>query len=117
GIEDRPPFVRRAALASRDTTHHGRAVRRRRLGVKGPLTSGESLDNQSRLLINEDRHSSQEPPRKTRKPRNTRKRILLGFLRVFRVFVSFVASAQPASSTTLLAASSMLSAVVSFIPL
>ena len=45
GVENRPAFVRRAALARRHAADDGRAVGGRLLGVEGPLAAGEALDD------------------------------------------------------------------------
>ena len=43
-IENRPPFMCRPALARRDASNHGGAIRLRLLGVKGAFFAGEALD-------------------------------------------------------------------------
>ena len=48
GVEDRPAFVRRAALAGRDAADDGGAVRRRLLRVERAFAAGEALDEQAR---------------------------------------------------------------------
>ena len=50
-VEDRPAFVRRSTLAGRDAADDLRAVGRRRLGVERPLTAGEPLNDQPRVLV------------------------------------------------------------------
>ena len=55
-VEDRPAFVRRAALAGGDAADDGGAVRRGRLGVKRPFAPGESLDDEPRVLVEENGH-------------------------------------------------------------
>ena len=53
-VEHRPALVRRAALAGRHAADDGGAVGRGLLGVKRALAAGEALDDEARLLIDED---------------------------------------------------------------
>ena len=55
-VEDRPAFVRRAALAGRDAADDRRPVGRGLLGVKRPLAAGQALDEQARVLVDQNGH-------------------------------------------------------------
>jgi hypothetical protein len=50
-VEHGPSFVRRPSLTRRDAANHGRAIGRRLFGVEGAFASGETLDEQSRVLV------------------------------------------------------------------
>ncbi len=50
-VEDRPAFVRRAALAGRDATDDLRAVGRGRLGVERALAPGQPLHDQPGVFV------------------------------------------------------------------
>ena len=56
GIEHRPAFMRRPALAGRDAADDLRAVRRRLLGVEGPLAAGDALNDEARAAIDQYGH-------------------------------------------------------------
>ena len=56
GVEDRPALVRRAALAGRDAADDRGAVGRGLLGVKRAFAAGEALDDQPRVLVDQNSH-------------------------------------------------------------
>ena len=66
GVEDRPAFVRRAALARRDPADDVGAVGRGLLGVKRPLAAGEALDDQAGRLVDQYGHSVSNDATKAR---------------------------------------------------
>src|SRR5512133_17992 len=55
-VEYRPAFVRGPALARRNTAHDLRAVISAGLRVEGSFASGQALNNESRILINQYAH-------------------------------------------------------------
>ena len=57
-VEDRPAFVRRAALAGRHAADDLRAVRRGRLGVKRAFAAGQPLHDQPRVFVEQNGHVS-----------------------------------------------------------
>src|SRR5687767_4764527 len=60
GVEHRPAFVGRAAFARRDAAHHLGVIGLRGLGVERALAAGQSLNDQARVVVEQDCH--QRPP-------------------------------------------------------
>ena len=56
GVEHRPAFVRRSTLAGRDAADNVGAVFGAALGVEGAFFAGESLNDQARIFIYQNRH-------------------------------------------------------------
>src|SRR2546427_6245903 len=56
GVEDRPSQMLAAALPRGDAAHDVRAVRDHLPGVEGALVPGKVLDNEARLLVEQDAH-------------------------------------------------------------
>src|SRR5207244_289318 len=56
GVEDRPSQMLAAALPRGDAAHDVRAVRDHLPGVEGALVPGKALDNDARLLVEQDAH-------------------------------------------------------------
>ena len=61
-VEDRPAFVRRAALAGRHAADDLRAVRGGRLGVERAFAAGQPLDDQPRVFVEKDCHVTAPSP-------------------------------------------------------
>src|SRR5438034_11846106 len=57
GVEDRPSQMLAAALPRGDAAHDVRAVRDHLPGVEGALVPGKALDNDARLLVEQDAHA------------------------------------------------------------
>src|SRR5687768_3055123 len=55
-VKDRPTLVGRATFAWRDASDNARAVRRRRLRVEGSFASGQALDDEPGVPVEEDCH-------------------------------------------------------------
>ncbi len=56
-IEHRPIEMARSALAGRDASDQACAVLDHLLGVEGALPTGESLHDETRVLVNQNAHS------------------------------------------------------------
>ncbi len=56
GVENRPAFMRRSALARRHAAHTLRPVLRAALRVKRSFASGNPLHDQASILIDQNRH-------------------------------------------------------------
>src|SRR5207253_5330021 len=57
-VEHRPPQVLAAALPRRDAAHDVRAIGDHFPGVERPLVAGEALDDDPRLLVEQDAHAA-----------------------------------------------------------
>src|SRR5262249_15129911 len=111
GVEHRPAFVRRAALARSHAADDVRPIGLRLLRMKRALAAGEALDDETRRFINQYCHMSVATNTRSHEdrlvfPRETTRRAFVSSWRRY-----------PASSTTFFAASSIASAVVKFMPL